>query len=218
MPSEPLRVAVAVGVDLGFRVRAADERIVGGRRAVVAQAQHLADVAVEILREHAVARVVGDVAGIAVADGQIEHTVGPDLGAARGRARAPRVGDEDFRDVLERRAVEAAARERDRRVAAVALFHVREVEQAVTLEVRMQHDRVQAARAQRIRGPARDRCRVELAAAHDAQVSGKLRHEKVGAARQKRQVPRPHESVRDRDDVNPHEIARGAAAVRRAVR
>ena len=172
MPGEPLRVAVAVGVDLGFRVLAADERIVRGRSAVVAQAQNLADVAAEILREHSVARIVRNVAGVAVADRQIEHPVRPDLGAAGRSARAPRVGDENIRDVAERIAVEPAARERDRRVAAVALFHVREIEQTITFEVRVQDDRVQAARAQRIGGPAGNRVGIELAAAHDAQAPG----------------------------------------------
>jgi hypothetical protein len=141
-----------------------------------------------------------------------------DFGTAGGGAGAPRVGHEHVRHILERRAVETAARERDRGVPAVALFHVREIQQSVAREVRMQHDGVHAACVQRIRRPAGDRFRIEFAAAHDAHISGKLRHEHVGATRQERHVPGAHESVRDRHDVNSHELARGAATVQLAVR
>ncbi len=218
VPREPLRVAVAVGVDLGFGAGAADERVVGGSRAVVAQAQHFADVAAEILREHAVARVVRDVARVAIADRQIDHPVGTDLGAPGRRARAPGIGDEYICHALELRSVEVAARERDRRVAAIALLDVRDEEQTVACEIGMQHDGVHAASAQRVGRPAGYRLRIELAATHDAQIAGQLRHEIVGAAGEKRQMPRSHEPVGDRDDVNSHELACRAAAVLAAVR
>ena len=218
MPGEPLYVAVAVRVDLGSRIFAPDERIVRGCLAVVAQTQDLADVAAEILRQHPVTRIVGGVARIAVADSQIEHLVGPDLRASGRGTGAPCVSDEDVRHILERGAVETAARERDRGVAAIALLHVREIEQMVAFEVRVQHDRVQAARTQRIGGPAGNRLRIELAVAHDAQRSRELCDEQVFAAWQKGQMPRPHESGRNRDHVNPHELARRTAAVRRTVR
>src|SRR6188508_3116481 len=158
--------------------------------------------AAEILCEHAEACVVREVARVAVADRQVDHPVGPDFRATRGRARAPRSGDEDVLDAIELRAVETAARERDRRVAAIALLDVRNVEQTVACEIGMQHYGVHAASAQLVRGPARYRLRIELAAANDAEIAGELSDEIVVAARQKRQMPRPHEPVHDRDDVN----------------
>ena len=82
----------------------------------------------------------------------------------------------------------------------------------------MQHDGVHAASAQRVGRPAGYRLRIELAATHDAQIARQLRHEIVGAAGEKRQMPRPHEPVSDRHDVNSHELACRAAAVLAAVR
>ena len=78
-------VAMAVREDLGLRAGAADERIVGGRRAVVLQAQHLADVVGEDLRAHADAVVVLRAAAesVAVADGHVQRLVGAELHAAR---------------------------------------------------------------------------------------------------------------------------------------
>ena len=184
VPSEPLRVAVTVGVDLGFGAGAADERVVGRSRAVVAQAKHFAHVAAEILREHAVARVVRNIARVAIADRQVDHPVGTDLRAAGRRSRAPGVGDEYVLDALELRPVEMAARERDRRVAAIALLDVRDEEQAVACEIGMQHDGVHAASAQRVGRPAGYRLRIELAATDDAQIARQLRHEIVGCCRE----------------------------------
>ena len=174
---------MAVRVDLRPRVLSADERVVRGRGPVVAQAQNLANVAAQILRLHSPARIVGGVARVAIADREVEEPVGPDFEPARGRTGAPRVGDEDLLDARERFAVEAAARERDRRVAPGARLHVGEVQQPVTRKVGVQHDRIHAARLEPLGGPARDRCRIELAAAHDPEVARQLGHEHVGAAR-----------------------------------
>src|SRR6185436_14684673 len=65
--AQAIAVAMAVREDLGFRACAADERIVGRRRAVVFQAQDFADVIVEALRADADAVVVLRAAAEAVA-------------------------------------------------------------------------------------------------------------------------------------------------------
>ena len=111
---------MTVGVDLGLRAGLADERIVRRHRAVVAQAQRLADVVVERLRLHAQAVVIRSVRtellrvaadAIAIADRDVEVLVLAEEDAAGEIAAGlPRVGDEDLLHVAEHVALEEPAR------------------------------------------------------------------------------------------------------------
>ncbi len=170
-----------------------------------------------MLRENPIRVIVGHVSRIAIADGEIELAIGTELRASGRRTGTPGVGLEDLLDVRERLAVEARARRRDRRLRAARL-HVRQIHEPVLRELRVQHDRVQAARGDRRVGPSGDRRRIEHSLADDAQGAGQLGHEHVGAARQKRQVPRPNETGYDGRHADANELARIAAAVRCARR
>ena len=114
-----------VGVDLGFRARLPDERIVRRHRAIVFETQRLADVIVERLRLHAQAVVIRSVRtqllrvaadAIAIADRHVEHAVLAEVDAAGNVAAClPRIGDEDLLDVTERGSLQVSARDGERR-------------------------------------------------------------------------------------------------------
>ena len=144
-------------VDLRQVARLAGERIVGRRRAVVVQAQHLAAVQHRVLRA---------VLLLALADGEIQLAVAAEHHAAAEIRRrvAPVLGDEDLLDVLQRLAVEPRARERRRREVALAAFRIRQIQDSVLREARMrQHleqpaeHRDRAPRARRRSAPGRAR-------------------------------------------------------------
>src|SRR5262249_25054676 len=120
LDEQPLRVADAVGKDLGPRIRPMDERIVLRDRPVVVQPQDLAFVRPEILRR----LVFG-----AFSDGHVDRAVEAERDARSGVAavRAPGIGYEEISYAGERRAVEPRVRERGR-VAALTAFGVGEVD------------------------------------------------------------------------------------------
>ena len=109
MQREAQRIAIPDGVDLGLVSGLPDERIVRRNRAVVTNAQNLADVGGRILRQFAVVAVA---AGHVEEAGSVEQqaramavAVGRTLSAAAfGRAvpAEPGVGDEDVLDVSQR--------------------------------------------------------------------------------------------------------------------
>ena len=116
MPGEVRHVAVPVRETPAVRILTSDERIVGRNAAIVADAQDLADVAVQVLREDRHARVVRGVVPDVIVERQIDHAVRPERSAARDRpALNPGVGLEDLLHVDERRAVEPRPCERERR-------------------------------------------------------------------------------------------------------
>ncbi len=87
---------------LSIRPFLTDERIVLWDAAVVANAHDLAEVGRDVLRQHAHAALVGRKARVVIVERQIDHAVGPELGAARDRtADVPTVDDEDVVDVCE---------------------------------------------------------------------------------------------------------------------
>src|SRR5690606_17702133 len=108
MHGEALRAAMAERVYLGQVTVFADKRIVGRNGAVVAQPQYLAAVLHRVLRTLLL---------LALADGDVEHAVAAEDHAAAEvrRRRAPVLCDEDVAHVVQRAAVEAAARDRGRR-------------------------------------------------------------------------------------------------------
>ena len=170
-----------------------------------------------MLRENPIRVIVGHVSGIAIADGEIELAIGTELRASGRRTGTPGVGLEDLLDVRERLAVEARARRRDRRLRAARL-HVRQIHEPVLRELRVQHDEFKLRVAIDASGHPAIGCRIEHSLADDAQGAGQLGHEHVGAARQKRQVPRPNETGYDGRHADANELARIAAAVRCARR
>ena len=201
---KPVAVAVAVREDLGLRAGAADERVVGGCRAVVLQAQDLAGVVGEALRAHADAVVVLPAAAeaVAVADADVQRLVGAELHAARVRhARVlPRIRDEDLFRVDELGAVEAAARDAERLPLLVA-FHVRHVDELVGREVGVHDDAVQdvvaGRRRRRPHGVGQ-----QLAALDHAQLAVALGHEQVRRAGDEHEVPRRGDAVGDERDAD----------------
>jgi hypothetical protein len=162
MDHEALGRAVAKRVDLGMPAFAAGERIVVGRAAVVVESQDLAGIVHRIL------------SGLTrLAEGaHIEFAVRPEE-QPRDTARA--LGDEDVLDVGQPAAVENPAGERRHGALTVAALVVGHVDQAVTLEVRMQLDVEQAADeiGRDVIGQPGDRIR-QLAGAEQAQAPGAL--------------------------------------------
>ncbi len=116
----------------------------GGTRAVIANAQSFADVVAQALRLHAQAVVLGARAAepVAIADGDVQRLVGAEQNlAADVAAVLPRVGDEDVLHVAQLAAVEAAARDGERRALPLgAAFRVRQVHQLIRREARVQRD------------------------------------------------------------------------------
>ena len=122
--------------------------------------------------------------------------------APRGRpcARAPSIG---LVDLARRRAAlcRRSGRVSQRRSFRTARLPVRQRDAAVLGEFRMHTTEFRLRRRDlRIR-PTGNRRGLELAAAHDAQRPGQLRHQRV-AARQERQMPRPDEPRDDGRDAN----------------
>ena len=190
MHREPERAAVPERVDLGLVARLADERIVLRHRAVVAQAQHLAEVAVWLLRR----------VGHAAERRHIEHAVAAER-ETRDPTRLRR--DEHVANVRERVAVPNAARDAERRRAGRGRLVVAEIHEVIRRELRMQRDVVQTGETLRLHlGHSRDRHRVERAVlVHAPQLPAALGHEHV-AARQERDAPRPLEAARVDDRAN----------------
>ena len=111
-----MHVAMSVGIDLRLRSFAPDKRIVRWRTPIVSKSQHLSDVGVEILGEDARAVVISKDQAVTIADRQIHHAIRPERRSSGRSSSAPRVGHENLFDVGQRRAVEARACQRDRRL------------------------------------------------------------------------------------------------------
>ena len=159
--------------------------------AVVVEAQHLAVVRVAALRD-LVVRAADEEIEIAV---RREHER-----QARRRAAAGLVDREELAHVLERHAAQAPARKPKSAPTALGRLGVGQVHPARLGEPRMdghRHEPAAAAGAHPL-GKARDRLRLEHAAAHDAQAHARpLRDEHV-AVRQEREIPRQLEPFRRR--------------------
>ena len=144
---ERLHVALADGPDLGARIGAAGERVVGRDRTVGRDPDRLAQVAVEALRIRSHPHVG------AFAGRHVEHAVGAERearavvhGAVEGRQHA-----EDHADLIEAAAVVRQHAARDAgAVAAVARLGVAPEDRAVRSERRAQRDVEQPALAARI--------------------------------------------------------------------
>ena len=217
VPCEIRHVAMTVGVDLRVRVIVADERVVRGDSAVVPQAHHLADVAVELLRKNSHARVVGRKVRIVVVEREIDRAVRPECGAARyGSAHDPTVGDKNFPHVGEGRVLQASPRKRGSGHAVTALYVV-EIDEAILGKLWMDEHRLQARRLQTGRRPTADGRTGKLAAAHDPHAVRKL-GDQQSAVGQKRDVPRIREAFRHGLEPDTHQIAGRTLALRLPVR
>src|SRR6185369_14848202 len=233
MDRQSERIAVAERIDLRLVTRPADERIVRGHAAVVADAEDLADVRVRILRR-------GWIVPIAERHIQEAGSV-PREARAVAAARWPeslrrsgsaviRIGDEDVLDVSQRRsAIPLRAKYCGRRVARSfrARFRVGEIDQPVLREARMQRDVEQTAEAGRehLRHRA-DRRRVEHAVLDLAQSSWTFGDERIYSAcpersrgvGKERDAPRVIETFGDDRDVDARATAGGQIPRPRAKR
>ena len=125
MHGEPERRAVTEREDLGPVAVAADERIVARHAAVLVEPQDLARVRARVLR-------------VAAGRRHVDLAVGPEDHARHGA----RVGlrDEQIAHVAQRFAVPAAARERERAFVVGEPLVVRQIDELVVGEARMQRD------------------------------------------------------------------------------
>ncbi len=187
---------MAERIDLGFVAFLADERVVLRQRTVVVQAQHLAEIAVRLLRR----------VGLAAERRHVELAVAAER-EARDAARLR--CDEHVADVLERVAVPYAARDAERRRPRGRRLHVCQVHEVIRRELRMQCDVVQAGKPLRFDlRHARDGLRIQRAVlVHEPQLSAALGHEHV-AARQERDAPRLLEAPREHRRANVHSFRR----------
>src|SRR5262245_54449105 len=130
LDEQPLRVADAVGKDLGPGIGAADERIVRRDRPIVVQPQDLPLMRAEILRGRLL---------MPLADGHVNGAVQTerDARAAVAAGRTPGISDEEIAHRRDRPTLEPRARERCR-VAPLARLRVREVDGPVLREARME--------------------------------------------------------------------------------
>ncbi len=241
MPGEVGRVAVAVREDLRVRVVAADERVVGRNAAVVADAQDLADVAVQTLRGDPHARVVGRVVPVVIVQRQVDHAVRTECGAACHRpALHPAVRFEDLLNLDQRRAVEPRACECEGGHRLGAILDVVQIHEAVRSELRMHDDRLQRRGVEARCGPTCKRLGHERAAAHQAHAAGLrrdccLRRDWRGGVRRRaraahqlgdqevavrceRDVARAREPLGYGDEAHAEQLAGRALALRLAVR
>jgi len=155
---------MAHGVDFRPMALAAYERIVGRHGAVVVETQDLPPQA------HAILRDVRNVALRPAAGGHVDLAVtAEDDAAVKTRVAFVEVGDENVFHVDERVAFEAAAHERRGAHPVAYGFGVGEVDEGVTLELRMQRNIHEPAIAiGPNRGQTRDGPWVQHAAANDA--------------------------------------------------
>ena len=235
MPREVGHVALPVREDLRLCILAPDERVVCGNAAVIADAQHLADVVVELLREQRLAAAVLAVVLEVIVHREIDRAVGPEHRAARHRAaRNPGVGDEQLLHVEQRIAVEPRARKRTREHAVRAFLHVVEVHEVVRRELRVHGDRPQRSGVDARRRPTRERRGCEHAAVHDPHVArfaldrliagrgitGRLRElrDQQIAVRRERDVARAPQAFRYGHEPHAEQLAGRALALRLAVR
>ena len=167
---------------------AADEGIVGRRRAIPREAQDLAEVRAHVLRRGLVVE--------AVADGEQQRAVRQEQQAAAGVARPRLVGRraEDHAPVHEPAALVARAPD-GRAIGLRVAFREREEQRAVAREVRVERDVEQAAVRLRehARRPARERLRQELAVTHDPQAAILFGDEDLALGREG-EAPRPLQS------------------------
>ena len=176
----------------------------GGTRAVVADAQRLADVIAQVLRLHAQAVVLGARAAepIAIADRDVQRLVGAEQNlAAHVAAGFPSVGDEDLADVV--RACRPSKRPRATAsvVPRFAGFRVRKIDEPVRREARVQREPLElvAGRDTLGRPHGLGDERVVSDQAHAAVALGDEHRAIVG---QQRDAPRMHEARRDGDDAD----------------
>ncbi len=155
---------------------------------------------------------------VVIVDRQIDHAVGPERRAAGERpALDPRVGDENLLHVLELRADQTCARERERRLRIGVALDVVQIHAAVGRELRM-HDRgLKPARLEARDGPAAERLRRQHAVMDEAHAARELGDERIAVGRE-REVARAREPFGNRHEAHAEQIARRALALRLAVR
>ena len=235
MPGEVRRVALPIREDLRIRILAPDERVVGRNTAVVADAQDLADVVVELLREQRLAPAVLPVVLEMIVHRQIDHAVGPERCAARHRpARNPGVELEYLLHLEKCCAVEPRACERARHHPIGGFLDVVQVHKAVRCELRVHDDRPQWAGVDARGGPACERLGREQPVTHDAHVSrvllvGRIAARGISCAaralgdqeialRRERDVARAREPFGDRNEAHAEQLAGRALALWLAIR
>ncbi len=171
--------------DLGPAAGRAHERIVGRHRAVVFQAQHLAEDGGGGLR-------IGQASGAAHRD--VEQAVGTERHARAASLHG--VAGVELLHVREPCAVVAAARQGKREGRGVERLVIREVDPAVVGEARMQGQVEHAGGAAQAHGrQAGQRRRVEHAATDGPHLAGGPHAHQEVAVRQRQQAPRPLDAV-----------------------
>jgi hypothetical protein len=210
---------VSVGENLRLGAGPAHERIVCRHAAVVANSQRLPDVVTEILCPHAQTVVVAAHAAqpVAVANGDVQRAVGSEQhSSCEVSGCFPRVGNKHLLNLTEFRAIETPASDRER-AALRTSFGIRDVDEVVLRELRMDDDRVQTVcsgfgrcRCSRTRRWRRRRrhgrsfphwLRIEYAVADDTQTSRAFGDQYVPVG-QKGDAPRVNQPGRNRDDAN----------------
>ena len=134
MDRHALRVAMAVGENLGQHIVTADERIVVGQAAIGMQPEHAAGVVVELLGER-------PLAPIAMRDEQITVGIEHQPRAEMPAAAAEPVGAKDHLDITERSFAQPATRHRRPGTASrrlVGEVGIAQIDQAVGREIRVQ--------------------------------------------------------------------------------
>ena len=208
MHGRALHVAVAPGPDLGARVGAPGERVVGGHAAVGLDAHHLAEMAVERLGALAMVEAVAQ--GHEQASVAREHQARAPVVVARGVL----VLREDALHALQAQAVDVEPRARHRGTrAARGRLGVGEHDHAVTGEVWPEHDVEQAALPARMdRGDTGDGFRDAPVRIDDAHAPGALGHQEATVG-QEGERPGALQAARDLRDAQRARLARVQHAV-----
>ena len=195
MDRKAQRVTVSERVDLRLMSRASIERVVRGHRAVVIEPKHLARVGVWILRAAAVA---------AAGRRHIELAVTSPREPRRAAHTGP--ATEDVLEFRNRRSIEASTSERQRRLFLVHGFQIREVDESIGRELRVQqylHQPRPALNAHR--GHTGNGLRIEHAIPNDSQPAFLLSNEHAGV-RKESEAPRIHQLPRDGNDADAHDF------------
>ena len=174
------------------------ERVIRRHLAIGVQADDLAVVIAEVLGRVRLELAFGRDLAIAKREVQITVPIERDLAAEMIAALRPRL--EQLLQSGERRAIEAAAHERGRRLrVGCARLREGEIDEPVRREIGMRHHFEQAAlgRVKDFRYSL-DRLRQQLALADDPQAARSLGHQHV-STRQEGDGPRLNQPVRDRD-------------------
>jgi len=109
----------------------------------------------------------------------------------------------------------ARIRDADRKAGSLAGLRLRvcQVDRPVLRELGMEHDRVETARGNGRRRPARHRRRIELSVADEPQPARQLRHQDVARAGHEGHVPRLHQTGRDGRHPDANELSGRAPPV-----